>query len=171
MNKKITYSVWIVLLLITAFSLFFSYYRLSKQNLSDNDSFMDTVYQCPDDTSTSDRFVCLSNLADKTTKEADALADKLITQAPIRLNEISKNDTGPISFVYGGKDFLINLPIQVKKAREVKDEYINSICNLASMKIYGGSGMDLEQNACKYLFTEDYLQVLKNLEAGLNVKE
>ena len=127
---------------------------------------MDDISMCPD-INTSDRYVCLHNLTEATNKEADVLADKLITQAPIRLREIITTQTGPVSFVYGGKDFLTDLPIQVEKAQKAKDEYINSICNLDSMKIYGGSGMDLEIEACKYHFTNEYFQILKKLEGGL----
>ena len=38
------------------------------------------------------------------------------------------------------------------------------------MKIYGGSGVDLEIEACKYHFTNEYLQT-KKIEGGLNVEE
>ena len=181
MSKKFTYSIWIVLLLITIFSLFFAYEHSKyiavtpEQNSSVSTStstlFLDSVSQCPDDTDTSDEYVCLSNLADATTKEADILANKLITQAPIRLKEITSTNNGPVSFVYGGSDFLTDLPTQVKNAQKTKDQYINSICNLASMEIYGGSGMDLEQSACQYHFTEEYLQILKSLEGGLTATE
>ena len=181
MSKKMTYLIWTVLLLITIFSLFFAYEHSKliavapEQNSSISTStstlFLDNISQCPDDTDTSDEYVCLYNLADATSKEANALANKLITQAPIRLKEITSTNTGPVSFVYGGSDFLTDLPTQVKKAQTVKDEFINSVCNLASMKIYGGSGMDLEQVACQYHFTEEYLQILKNLEGGLTAKE
>jgi hypothetical protein len=181
MSKKTTYLIWTVLLLITIFSLFFAYEHSKhiavapEQNsstiISTSTLFMDSVSQCPDDTDTSDEYACLYNLADATSKEADALANKLITQAPIRLKEITSTNTGPVSFVYGGSDFLTNLPKQVKNAQTAKDGFINSICNLASMKIYGGSGMDLEQSACHYHFTEEYLQILKNLEGGLTATE
>jgi len=172
MNKKITYLIWIILLIITISSLFFAYNHY--QNIAivpeKSNMFMDDISQCPD-TNTSDRYVCLHNLAETTNKEADALVDKLITQAPIRLKEITKTQTGPVSFVYGGRDFLTDLPIQVEKAQKAKDDYINSVCNLNSMKIYGGSGVDLEIEACKYHFTNEYLQILKKLEGGLNVEE
>ncbi len=176
MNKKITLTIWSILLLITAFSLFFAYNHskssvvTTEQNLSSSNLFMDNVSQCPDDTNTSDRFACIYNLSDITTKEADALANKLITQAPIRLKEITSTSTGPVSFVYGGSEFLKNLPDGVKKAQKLKNDYIDTVCSLAEMKIFGGSGMDLEKEACIYHFTQEYLQILKNLEAGLTAK-
>jgi len=169
MGKKTTYSVWLILLAVTIFSLFFAFSNSKDTEVAGADKalLMDQIPQCSDDTNTSDRFVCLFDLADTTSKEADALANKLITQAPIRLKEITSTNTGPASFEYGGEDFLTDLPIQVGNAQKAKNEYINSVCNLASMKIYGGSGMDLEQNACRYHFTHEYLQILKKLEAGL----
>jgi len=133
--------------------------------------FMNNVSQCPSNTSTSDRFGCLYKLAEATEKEASTLAEKLISQAPIHLEEIKTEKTGPVPFVYGGADFLTTLPVQVSKAQQVKDEYIRSVCNLTSMTIYGGSGMDLEQNACKYYFNNEYLQILRSLEEGLTVIE
>ncbi len=177
MNKKITLSIWAILLLITVFSLFFAYNTskslvvTTEQSLSNSNLFMDNVPQCQNDTNTSDRFVCISNLSDITTKEADTLADKLITQAPIRLKEITSTNTGPVSFVYGGSDYLKNLPNGVKNAQKLKNDYIDAVCGLAEMKIYGGSGMDLEKEACIYHFTNEYLQILKNLEKGLIVME
>ncbi len=172
MNKKITYLIWIILLIITICSLYFAYKYSKNVSVTQKQSnmFMDDISQCPD-TNTSDRYVCLHNLAETTNKEADALADKLITQAPIRLKEITTTQTGPTSFVYGGRDFLTDLPIQVEKVQKAKDEYINSVCNLDSMKIYGGSGMDLEIEACRYHFTNEYLQILKDLESGLIAEE
>lgn len=177
MNKAITYFIWIALLTISAGSLFFLYDKpknvvvAPEQVFGGANFFMDNISQCPNNVSVSEQFSCLYNLADATDKEANILAEKLISQAPIRLAEITIKKTGPVSFVYGGSDFLINLPVQVKRAQQAKDEYIKSVCNLTSMTIYGGSGMDLEQNACKYYFTNEYLQILKSLEGGLTTTE
>lgn len=174
---KITYIIWVILIVITIGSLFFVYNNsknviiLPKQNFGGPNFFMDNVSQCPDNVSVPEQFSCLNKLADVTNKEADALADKLISQAPIRLEEIADKKIGPVSFVYGGSNFLTDLPVRVKRAQQIKDEYINSICNLTSMTIYGGSGMDLEQNACRYYFTNEYLQILKSLEAGLTASK
>lgn len=142
-----------------------------EQNFGGANFFMDNVSQCPDNVSVPEQFDCLYELADVTEKEADALANKLISQAPIRLEEITTKNIGPVSFVYGGSSFLTDLPIQVKRAQKVRDEYIKSVCNLTSMTIYGGSGMDLEQNACRYYFINEYLQILKSLEGGLTAVE
>ncbi len=172
MSKKATCSVWAILLVITISSLYLAFNNPQNIEIAGANEalFMNQVPQCPDDTNISDRFVCLSNLADATNKETDVLANKLITQAPVRLKEITSTNTGPASFEYSGKDFLTDLPIQVGKAQKVKDDYINNVCNLASMKIYKGSGMDLEQNACRYYFTEKYLRILKSLESSLKVE-
>ena len=172
MNKKMTYIIWFTLFVITFCSLFFVFNKqkvviTSNQIFGGTNFFMNNVSQCPKNVSVSEQFSCLYILANATEKEADTLAKKIISQSPVRLEEINKKNIGTVPFVYGGTDFLTALPIQVKKAQQVKDEYINSICNLTSMTIYGGSGMDLEQNACKYYFTSQYLQILKSLEGGL----
>jgi hypothetical protein len=177
MNKKITYIIWFILLVITIGSLFFALNNTKEVTITQKQSFggvnffMNNVSQCPNTVSVSEQFSCLYKLAEATEKEADTLAQKLITQAPIRLEEITTKNTGPVSFVYGGEDFLKALPVQVKRAQQVKDEYISSVCGLTSMTIYGGSGMDLEQNACKYYFINEYLQIFKSLEGGLTVIE
>jgi hypothetical protein len=178
MNKKTTYIIWFILLATTISSL---YLVLSKpndvvitpeQNFGGVNYFMKKISQCPNNVSVSDQFGCLHKLAEATTKEADELAEKLISQSPIRLKEITEDITkGPETFAYGGADFLTVLPIQVKKAQEVKDQYIGSVCNLTSMTIFGGSEMDLEQNACNYYYTNEYLQILKSLEPGLNIRK
>jgi hypothetical protein len=177
MNKKLTYSIWVILTVITICSLFFAYNSskkvvvVPKQNFGGANFFMDNISQCPDNVSVPDQFSCLYELAEATDKEVNTLAEKLISQAPIRLEEITAKKTGPVSFVYGGSGFLTDLPVQVKRAQQAKDEYIKSVCNLTSMTIYGGSGMDLEQNSCRYYFTNEYLQILKSLEGGLTVVE
>ncbi len=131
--------------------------------------FLNKIIECPNDTSTSDMFSCIKNITDVAVNDSEILSKKLISQASIRLEQIKNKNIGPASFEYGGEDFLTMLPIQIKKAEEVKDQYINSVCNLASMNIFGGSGMDLEQNACKYYFINEYIQILKTLENGLSV--
>ncbi len=177
MNKNVIYLICAVLLVVTICSLFFAYNNsknvavVPKQNFGGANFFMNNVSQCPDNVSVPDQFSCLYELADATDKEANTLAEKLISQAPIRLEEITIKKTGPVSFVYGGSGFLTDLPVQVKRAQQAKDEYIKSVCNLTSMTIYAGSGMDLEQNACRYYFTNEYLQILKSLEGGLTVEE
>lgn len=186
-NKKITYITWVVLLTITVGSLFFAFNDSENMNVihqpeniietkeipgfDDANFFMNNVSQCQNTASVSEQFFCLYQLAEVTEKEANILAEKLISQASIRLEEINTEKIGPVSFVYGGADFLTALPVQVSKAQQVKDEYIKSICNLTSMTIFGGSGMDLEQNACKYYFNNEYIQILKSLERGLIVVE
>ncbi len=173
MNKKTTYLIWLVLASTTVIAVYFALHHFEKMmtvpepDFSVSTPFLNTVYQCPDNTDTSDRFVCISNLANTTVAQADALANKLITQAPVRLKEITSTNTGPVSFVYGGKDFLTSLPVVVGEAQKTRDQYTTSICNLAEMNIFGGSGMDLEREACRYYYVNQYLQVLKNLARAL----
>lgn len=173
MDKKLSLIIWMAVLILTIVNLVFIFNKneIKVVTIEESNLFMDKVAQCPSDINTSDRFVCLSRLARATDDEANALAEKLISQSPIRLEEINTTEIGPFAFVYGGSDFLTVLPIQVKKAQLAKDEYIESICNLTSMTIFGGSGMDLEQNACKYHFTNEYLQILRSLEGGLTAVE
>ncbi len=177
MNKKITFLIWVVLLSVTVISIFFAFQSskkivvMSEPDFTESTPFMNTMSQCPSDINVSDRFVCISKLAETTDMEADTLANKLITQAPVRLKEITSKNVGPAPFEYGGEDFLKALPEVVGEAQKRKNEYIVSVCNLAQMNIFGGSGMDLEAEACRYYYTEQYLKILKNLEGGLNKSE
>ena len=177
MNKTITLTTRALLLVIIIYSLFLAFnkpeevVKTPELNFGGPNYFMNSISQCSNTVSVSEQFSCIYKLAEETRMEADTMAQKLISQASIRFNEIVIRNTGPAPFVYGGSDFLKDLPEQVKKAQVAKDEYINSVCNLTSMTIYGGSGMDLEQNACRYYFTNEYLQILKSLESGLTVIE
>jgi hypothetical protein len=176
MNKKITYLIWFLLLSIAMIAVYFALHHsekmitVSEPDFSASTPFLNTVYQCPDNTDTSDRFVCISNLADTTVAQANTLANKLITQSSVRLKEITSTKTGPVSFVYGGEDFLKSLPEAVGEAQKTNDQYITSVCNLAEMNIFGGGGMDLEKEACRYYYTDQYLKILKNLEGGLTTE-
>lgn len=171
MNRNLSFIIWTLVLVLTIVNLVLVFSKSKETAIipEENILFMDRVTQCPSDTNTSDRFVCLYNLADAIKKETNTLAEKLISQATTRLQEIKINDDGPAPFEYGGEDFLTALPIQIEKAQKNKDEYINSVCNLSSMSsIFGGSGMDLEQEACRYYFTNEYLQILKNFKINLD---
>lgn len=174
MNKKITLSILVVLLLVTAIGIFFAFHSskkivvVSEPDFTKSTPFMNMMSECPSDINVSDRFVCISKLAKTTETEVDTLANKLITQAPVRLKEITSKNTGPASFEYGGEDFLTALPEVVREAQKVRSEYVASVCNLAQMNIFGGSGMDLEAEACRYYYTEQYLKILKHLERGLS---
>jgi hypothetical protein len=120
------------------------------------------------ETNVSDGYACIFKYADTAVASADALAKKLITRAPQRLKELDSDPEAPITFEYGGSDFLTDLPDGVQMAQESRDKYLKGICGLDSMKIYGGSGMDLEQQACRYYYANQYLQILKRLEAGVS---
>ena len=131
--------------------------------------FMDEISACPDsvERSVSERTECLSDQLDAKIAEADALANKLITIAPIRREEIISKNIGPMRWEYGGEDFLAALPELVQKAQKAKEEYSNDVCNLAMVNIFGSTGMTIEKLACWYFYEEQYLGVLKNLEGGL----
>jgi hypothetical protein len=182
MNKKTRKNLVLAVLLSVVGGIFFTYFYsksmvvvgipneevvANEPRVESSTPYQDQMDRCPYDVSVGDRFICISNFAERTTVEADALAHKLITQAPVRLKEITTQNDGPMSWEYGGPDFLEHLPGIVKVAQKAKDQYINSVCTLASMKIFGSTGMDVEEEACRYYFTEQYLEVLKGLEGGL----
>ena len=144
--------------------------NFTTNNLTGTKLFMDKIIECPDDMNVSDRFSCIYKLNEKTNSETNELVKKIISQAPLRLKEIRGGDVGPLSFEYGGEDFLTNLPVVIKKVEESRNQFIESVCISSSMIIFGGSGMDLEKNACMYFFNKQYLEIIKNLENGLNAK-
>lgn len=167
--KNFNWVAFIIVLLVIGGLVFVAKNNTVKKvpQITTSTPFMDMALECPDNTSVSDRYVCLYELAEKTETEATVLAQKLIIEAPIRLQEIKTTNTGPASFEYGGEDFLENLPVLVKNTEKAKGDYIQNICGLAQMNIFGGSGMDLEGEACRFHFTNQYLQILKKLEAGV----
>jgi hypothetical protein len=183
-SKKTTYLTWTLLTLTTITSLWFgisSYYKepplieptcnvdpvdepepkviiKDALNLGGGTPFRDDMLdKCPADTNVPDQFGCIYYFASTTKEEADNLAKKLISVSP------QKAGTG-ISFEFGSAESLTYMVDFVSKAQKAKDDYVNNICNLDSMKIYGGSGMDLEQNACIYYYNEQYLRILQSLE-------
>ncbi len=184
MSTKKTYLLWTLLSLITIGSLWFgvsSNYKesvinesankieireepesetvvISTPDFNDNTPFINNISdKCPANVSVPEQFSCIAKLADETVLKADTLAKKLISVSP------QKASTG-ISFEFGSAESLTYMVDFVSKAQKAKDDYVNNICNLDSMKIYGGSGMDLEQNACIYYYNEQYLRILQSLE-------
>lgn len=174
MSKKVTYLVWVALLSVAVTCLFFARYSLKNVvivaglDFQASTPFTDTISICPPDTSVGDRFICISRLLEKTVTEVDALENKIMLQAPIRLREVTSKNNGPMSWEYGGENFLRSLPEAISEPQKSKSQYINSVCGLAGMNIFGSTGMDIERDACKYYYTEQYLKVLKNIEGGLN---
>jgi len=128
------------------------------------------VQQCSDDINVSDRFVCIADLASTTLVAADTIADKLIIQSPKRLKELTSVKDAPMSWEYGGEEFLKNLPQGVLSAQEARDKYFNGVCGLDSMVIFGSSGIGLEIEACRYYYAKQFLAVLQRLEGGLTAK-
>lgn len=124
--------------------------------------------QCPDDTNVSDRYVCIYDLASVTIAQADALVQKLIAEAPVRLKEVSGSSSGPMSWEYGGELFLKDLPAAVLAAQNARDGYFDAVCRLDEMTLYGGSGADLEREACRYHYAKQYLAALQQLADGVN---
>ena len=95
---------------------------------------------CPE-TDVSDDYVCIYRLSHSTLAAADALANKLIADPPVPTE----------------------LPEQIRAAQKVRDTYFDGVCGLDEMLIYGGSGMDLEREACRYYYAQEYLQILQHL--------
>src|SRR3989338_6958192 len=104
---------------------------------------------CPP-TNTSDDYVCIYKLSHDTLDKADALAQKLI----------EAKQKSPDQFV----EFYQDLPAQVRSTQKARDAYFDGICELDAMIIYGGSGMGLEREACRYYYADQYLKVLQKLE-------
>lgn len=100
---------------------------------------------------TSDDYVCIYNLSHSLLAEADILASKLMQTSPA----ISSDQAS---------GFYDVLHTNIQTAQKARDAYFNAICGLDEMLIYGGSGMDLEREACRYYYAEQYLDILKSLE-------
>lgn len=140
---------------------------VSESTEKSDTPYQDKMDKCPYNASVGDRFVCIADYSERITAEADTLANKLITQAPLRIKEVITKKDGPMPWEYGGTDFLAYLPEMVEKSRKAKDQYIESVCMLASMKIFGSTGMDIEEEACRYYYTEQYVEILKGLEGSV----
>jgi hypothetical protein len=117
--------------------------------------------------SVSDQYRCIAAITKNTLNEIDVLADKLISTSLKRSLETKTAKNSPMPWEFGGKDFLDELPVNVKSAQSARDAYLDSICVLDAMKIYGGSGTDLEVESCKYYYAQQYLKIIKSLESWL----
>lgn len=101
--------------------------------------------ECPE-TNVPDWQNCSQKLAESTMATADSLASSLsYSHSLIPLAAIKA----------------------IKNVRDVQDKYIESICNLDGLKIYGSSGGALEFGACKFYFADQYLKLLRGLEKNL----
>lgn len=103
---------------------------------------------------TSDDYVCIYNLSHSLLEEADILANKLIQTSPVINSDQALG-------------FYDVLHTNIQTAQRTRDAYFDAICDLDEMLIYGGSGMDLEREACRYYYTEQYLNILKALERSV----
>jgi len=105
---------------------------------------------CPP-TNTSDDYVCIYKLSHTALEEADALARKLI-------------ETSPEKNAPQHEGYYDELHTNVRAAQGARDVYFDAICGLDELFIYGGSGMGLEREACRYYYANQYLKVLQKLE-------
>ena len=89
-----------------------------------------------------DEYGCVRKLANTTVDETNALADKLIAIPTLP------------------KDVLVTL----QKAQKAMDPFTDNICGLDAVKIYNGTGVLLEIEACRYYYARQYLDILKGVE-------
>ncbi|MEN9524072.1 MAG: hypothetical protein RL536_141 [Candidatus Parcubacteria bacterium] len=122
--------------------------------------YLHTVYgdinepnTCSPSESVPDQYVCIYKLSHSVIDQADALAQKLI----------EAKQKNPDQFA----EFYKDLPAQVRSAQKARDAYFDGICELDSMAIYGGSGMGLEREACRYYYAKQYLNILQKIESKL----
>ena len=106
-----------------------------------------TVDQCsPADMPIPDEFTCVFKLANTTVDEANTLADKLIavsTKLPEGTSEA------------------------IQKAQKAMGAFTDSVCDLDAVKIYDGTGMRLETEACRYYYAKQYLDILSGIERSI----
>lgn len=112
---------------------------------------------------TADATACVWRFASSTAYEADILAEQLVSG---NLGHPGASVSGyPI---FGGEGFASDLSMGVRQAEKTRQSYIETICKLDSMTLYGGSGIDLEQGACEYYNQLQYLTLLKHLRGTEN---
>ena len=110
-------------------------------------------------TDTADATACVWSYASSTAHEADMLAKGLVSA------DLGQPEAAVPGYpIFGGADFSSDLSIGVRKAEQRRQSYIDTICKLDSMMLYGGSGIDLEQGACEYYYEALYLDILKGLQ-------
>lgn len=132
-----------------------------------SDLYLDKeIEDCPDSLTVSDQYACLHALVITMETEARELENSLISLAQRGIDDTSSER---MSWEPGGEIFLSMLPERVNAARSSVQGYIQSYCDLDQMKLQGGSGMDLEREACRMFLIKNYIELLRSLEheAGL----
>jgi len=130
-----------------------------NQNIPDFTSstpYLDFVYRteaCAE-TNTADDYVCIYKLSHSKLTEADTLANRLL--------QTTQERSGVQMMGYYEA-----LHTRAQAAQKARDEYFTGLCELAEMTIYGGSGADLEREACMYYYTLQYIDLLKKLERNV----
>ena len=89
-----------------------------------------------------DEFSCVVKLSNATVVEANTLADKLLA-SPL--------------------DSQDDVLATIQKAQKSMNTFTEDVCDLEAIK-YGGTGMRLEAEACRYYYTTQYLNILKSIE-------
>jgi hypothetical protein len=106
-----------------------------------------------------DTQTCITQLAESTLAEANALANKLIQASP---------DKNANHFIVG---YYTDLHTSVKAAQRTMMNYVDAYCSLDGMLSYGGTGMASDIQACRYYFVKQYLDTLNALDAALNANK
>lgn len=123
--------------------------------------YLDIAYErCPN-VDTADDYICIAKLAETTLADADSIAQKIINTTP------DNTKFAPWGYAGSASEFMGELSKSVIDAQRSRDAYFDSICNLDMMFIYGGSGMNLEREACRYYYAQQYLNIMEKMQSGL----
>lgn len=128
--------------------------------------YLDLLADCPEsELSVSDRYACLSALAKDKENSARMLEAEITSLAH---QGILNSENKKMLWEPGGQIFLQELPKRIEATSKSADVYIQDYCELDQMKLQGGSGMDLEREACKIELFEDYLELLETLRTFIS---
>ncbi|MEK7194262.1 MAG: hypothetical protein AAB660_01045 [Patescibacteria group bacterium] len=106
---------------------------------------------CPPNVAVPEMYACIYKLSHSTLDEADILAKELIQTSPEKNTE-----------QHAG--FYESLHANIQSAQKTRDTYIDGVCDLDMMLIYGGTGATSEREACRYYYALKYLNTLKSLD-------
>ena len=126
--------------------------------------YLDQIRNTCPNVDTADDYVCIAKLSNEIVTDANAQTVALITNAQEAIKERTTKDGVPPAYA---SDFLSELPASIKAAQKSRDGYVDTICNLDSMLIYGGTGANLEREACRYYYTQQYLELIKKIREKL----
>ncbi|HOI97678.1 MAG TPA: hypothetical protein PLA19_04205 [Candidatus Pacearchaeota archaeon] len=136
----------------------------NEPDFDSREPFISLTYNdCPQ-TNVPDEQNCVVDLAENTIVEADKLADKLIALGSKRIEQLDSGVKPMQDWEYGD---LVGMADSIRAAQEARDNYFDSVCGLDVTKIYGGTGMGIEFNACRYYYGKQYLKILEGIDKGI----